>query len=279
MKLTRRKLDRLPRESIHKARNWSKADVSIAQWPPKSGNRVVIKDLRARPLWFRVLAGRYFLWREWRALCALRDFREVPDPVARPLADVIVMGFKNGRQVETIEPWEMPDGAARKIEAFVEKMHKRGVTHGDLHGYNILVDDEGEIALIDWATASVFGKNPQAAKKFAFEEWKALDERALAKVKIIHDPIEITERERDLLLNGGSRIYRAVKNIRTKFEKLRGMDEAKLAARAQKQDRYLKRLNRYYNPGDEETKRALEEKLKANKLANKISQSAKTQAD
>src|SRR5690606_27742381 len=97
VRLTRRKLEKLPRESIHKARNWSKADVSIAEWPPQSGRRVVVKELKNRPLWYRVLAGRYLLRREWNTLCALRDLDGVPSPVARPDSDTIVMEFFPGK--------------------------------------------------------------------------------------------------------------------------------------------------------------------------------------
>ena len=259
IKLTRRKLEKMPRESIHEARNWSKADVAVSQWPPESGNRVVIKDLRQRPLWFRVLAGRYLLWREWRSLCALRDIDGVPKPIARPSADVIVMEHKSGRPIENLLPEQMPAGAVEQIETLVRKMHSRGVTHGDLHGFNILVDDNGAVALIDWATACVFGADLRGTKKFAFEEWKALDERALAKVKIMHTPERITERERDLLLHGGSRIYRFLKKFKYSAERLRGMDEKRLAQRAAKQKKYLQQLELHFKPGHEPAQSTLGE--------------------
>ena len=265
IRLTRRKLERLAPESIHEARNWSKADVSVVEWPPGSGKRAVVKDLSQRPLWFRLLAGRYFLWREWRALYALKDLKGIPKPIARPTADVIVMEYKAGKKIEDFNSWELPDGAVEKLEELVREMHERGVTHGDLHGHNILVDEEGNVALIDWATASTFGTHPSGPKKFSFEEWRALDERALAKVKIIHNPIDITERQRDLLINGGSRIYRFLKKFKGSFERARGIDEEKLAARAAKKDRYLKRLDRYYSPADEESKEVLKERLRKNK--------------
>jgi aminoglycoside phosphotransferase (APT) family kinase protein len=239
-KLTRRTLQTLPREAIHEARNWSKADVSVAEWPPNTGRKIVIKDLKPRPLWFRVLAGRYFLRREWRALRTLKDLDGVPEAICKPDADCLVIEFKSGRQLETIAQDELPDGVAEKVEQLVSKMHARGVTHGDLHGNNILVDDSGEVALIDWATASVFGANPSGAKKFAFEEWRALDERALAKIKVVYTPSTLTERERDLILNGGSRVYRFVKKFKYGIEKLRGVDEERQAARAAKQELFLR---------------------------------------
>ena len=264
-KLTRRKLEKLPRASIHKARNWSKADVSVAEWPPNSSQRVVIKELRDRPLWYRVLAGRYFLRREWRALCALKDVEGVPNPVARPDSDTIVMEFRSGVPIEKLSKWEVPDNAVRKIENLVEEMHARGITHGDLHGYNILVDEAGEIAMIDWATASTFGGRQRGLKSFTFGEWQALDERALAKVKIESAPLAITPREHDLLLNGGSKIYRFVKKFKSLGENLRGVDEVKLAAREEKKQKYEKRLQKFDPSRDAEELQQKQQKFEATK--------------
>ncbi len=241
-RLTRRKLQGLERESIHKARNWSKADVSIAEWPPKSGQRVVVKELKNRPLWFRILAGRYLLRREWRALCALNNVEGVPNPVARPDSDTIVMDFFPGRPLDSLKSWQLPDEVVPKVEALVTQIHELGVTHGDLHGYNVLVNEAGEITLIDWATAGIFGKRCYANKAFTFNEWKALDERAVAKIKILHSPTDITEKQHDILLNGGSRIYRFVKNFKRLRERLRGLDEETIARREKKHNKLLRKL-------------------------------------
>lgn len=257
MKLTRRRLETLPRETIHEARNWSKADVSVAEWPPQSGQRIVVKDLNRRALWFRVFAGRYFLRREWRALSTLKNLDEVPDPIARPDADCIVLELKPGRQLESMKPEEVPPGVSEKVERLVQQIHARGVTHGDLHGNNVLVDEEGNVALIDWATASTFGAKPRGSRKFFYEEWRALDERALAKIKIVHSPQELSERERDLILHGGSQIYRFVKKFKYVLEKVRGVDEDRKATRAAKQELYLSRLRERGTP---------ETKLEATKL-------------
>ncbi len=268
-KLTRRKLKNLPRESIHKARNWSKADVSVAEWPPGSGQRVVVKELRDRPLWFRILAGRYLLRREWRALCALKEVDGVPNPVARPDSDTIVMEFHDGRPIEKLSKWEIPEDTVEKIEKLVEEMHARGITHGDLHGYNILVNEIGEIALIDWATASTFPMRRGGLKSFTFEEWQALDDRALAKVKIETAPLSITPRQHDLLLNGGSRIYSFFKNFKNFGERVRGIDETKLTAREEKKQAYQKRLEKYTPTHSAERIEKLQRKLETKKIGKR----------
>lgn len=253
-RLTRRKLQRLERESIHKARNWSKADVSIAEWPPQSGQRVVIKELKNRPLWFRILAGRYLLRREWNALCALRNVEGVPAPVAKPDSDTIVMEFFPGQTLDSFRWWQVPEGVVEKVEDLVARIHDLGITHGDLHGYNVLVNEANEIMLIDWATAGIFGKRHQGIKGFTFDEWRALDERAIAKIKILSAPAAITPKQHDLLLNGGSRIYRFVKNFKRLGERLRGLDEETIARREKKRNRILRRLEEVA-PGQSEEER------------------------
>lgn len=256
-RLTRRKLQGLERESIHKARNWSKADVSIAEWPPQSGQRVVIKELKNRPLWFRVLAGRYLLRREWNALCALREVSGVPAPVAKPDSDTIVMEFFPGRTLDSFRWWEVPEGVVEKVESLVAHIHELGITHGDLHSYNVLVDDNDEIMLIDWATASTFGKQHRGPKSVTFDEWRALDERAVAKIKILSAPTDITPKQYDLLANGGSRVYRFVKNFKRLGERMRGLDEQTILEREKKRNKILQRLEDVA-PGrsEEEIKRA-----------------------
>lgn len=245
LKLTHRKLQNLPRESIHKARNWSKADVSVAEWPPKSGNRVVIKELTDRPLWYRALVGRYLLRREWRALCALRDLEGVPAPIARPNSDTIVMELRPGKPLDKVRWWKAPENIVPKIESLLRTVHARGITHGDLHSYNVLVDENGVVTLIDWATAGVFKKKRSGVKSLTFAEWQALDERALAKIKIVYAPTEITAEQHDLLLHGGSKIYQSVKKLRTFLERLRGVDKINAAKQERKRLKTLKRLQTY----------------------------------
>lgn len=245
MKLTRRKLQNLPRESIHKARNWSKADVSVAEWPPQSGKRVVIKELTDRPLWYRALIGRYLLRREWHALCALRDLEGVPAPIARPNSDTIVMELRPGKPLDKVQWWKAPENIVPRIEDLLRTIHARGITHGDLHSYNVLVDEAGVITLIDWATAGVFKKKRNAIKSLTFAEWQALDERALAKIKIVYAPTEITSEQHDLLLHGGSKIYQSVKKLRAFFERLRGVDKINATKQERKRLKNLKRLQTY----------------------------------
>ena len=135
--------------------------------------------------------------------------------------------------------WQKP-----LIEKLIKTIHERGVTHGDLHSSNVLVGgDTHGFALIDWATACYFGPNPRGWRKVLFRELAALDDRAVAKMKVDYYPASLTERQRDLLLNGGSTIYRGFKKFRHFLEKLRGKDKS--AFRANKINKYKKRMEQY----------------------------------
>lgn len=170
----------------------------------------------------RIFGGRYALLREWRAAVALEELPEVPGAIARPDSDAIVIEHRAGTPIKEMERGAVSPAVLDKIEALVQTMHRRGVTHGDLHGANILVDEQGDIALIDWATASFFGEKPRGTKAASFAQWRALDERALAKLKLLHEPQRLTAHEREMLLSGPSSFYRFVKRLRFLLAKLRG---------------------------------------------------------
>ncbi|HVF09313.1 MAG TPA: phosphotransferase, partial [Abditibacteriaceae bacterium] len=238
-RLTRRELEHLTLRQLHTPRNWSKADIFVGDWPPGSGQRVVVKDLKNRPLWVRLLGGRYMLRREWQVLCILRDMAEVPQPIARPDADAIVIEYRQGKSVMRFARNTLPVEFLEQVEKFVKALHARGVTHGDLHKDNILVEEDGSVAFIDWATANAFGPRPHGLKARIFAEWRALDRRALAKLKALHAPRTVTPDEREMLLHGGSRLYRGIKRLRHIGEKLRNVHKRDLASVSAKYGRIL----------------------------------------
>jgi tRNA A-37 threonylcarbamoyl transferase component Bud32 len=204
--LTRRVLDSLPQQPIHVARNWSKADVFLIEWPPHSGVSVVAKDMKRRAWWFRALAGRLFLRREWKVLRALDGMNGVPRAIARPDADSIVLQQMPGVPLKDMKRRDFPAAAMEKIEALINALHERGVTHGDLHAKNVLVDDAANVALIDWATATIWGNGRNAARQRLFREWRALDRRAVAKMKLGYARPQLSTQELAMLEGDGSTV-------------------------------------------------------------------------
>ncbi len=223
---TRREIEALPREALHVARNATKADVYKLEWPPASGEFAVLKDMKSRPAWFRLGAGRWFLLREYRALRTLSGIQGVPRALARPDADCILMEWRAGTPIMEWKMGEVPADSLETIAQIIAQSHARGVIHGDLHRSNVLLTPDGEVTLIDWATAGVFKNRRGAFKGFTFEEWKTLDIRAVAKLKARHAPESVSESEKEALLNG-SKIYRLVRTAGFKIRKLFGHQRTK----------------------------------------------------
>lgn len=230
-KLTRRRLETLPTEALHVARNTTKADVYRFQWPPASEQFAVLKDMRARPLWFRLLAGRFFVRREYRALRALQNIEGVPRLIARLDADGLVMEWRAGTPLMDWKDGTVAPQSLEKVAQIIAAAHARGVVHGDLHRSNVLLAPDGEVTLIDWATAAVFPAKRGAVKGFTFEEWRALDVRALAKLKARHAPQSLSQAEKSVLL-GGSKIYALVRGAGFKIRRLLGHRKATSPAEA-----------------------------------------------
>lgn len=207
------------RRALHEARNQTKAIVSLVEWPPASGEAVVVKDLAPRALWFRLFPGRWLLGREWKALEFLAGTPGVPLPVARVDADAFAMNWCAGEPFLRFSPGELPAGAVLELEQIVAQMHERGVTHGDLHRDNILLDESGHVSVIDWATACVFGPRRLGLKERMWREWQALDLRALAKIKARYAPELLRPDERGRLECGGTWLWRAVRRVGGLFKK------------------------------------------------------------
>lgn len=207
------------RRVLHQARNQTKAIVSRVEWPPESGEAVVVKDLAPRALWFRLVLGRWLLAREWKALEFLAGTPGVPVPMARVDADAFAMRECAGEPFLRFAAGELPPSAVLALEEIVVQMHERGVTHGDLHRDNILLDETGHVSVLDWATACVFGPRRVGFKERMWREWQALDLRALAKIKARYAPELLSPDEHARLEWGGTWLSRAVRRVGTFFKK------------------------------------------------------------
>ena len=163
--------------------------------------------------------------REWKALRVLDGTRGVPCAVAKPSADVLVIEYLAGAALKSLKPRNYPPEATSQIETLVRNLHARGVTHGDLHDSNILVEQNengAAVSLIDWATALVWKTGRSAPQQRLFREFQSLDLRSVAKMKLFYDRDHLRDDELQLLEKGGSTLYRGVKNVRHRFDKMRG---------------------------------------------------------
>jgi RIO-like serine/threonine protein kinase len=224
----RRALNDLVLQPLHRARNWSKADVSLTEWPPHSGRRVVVKDLLKRPLWYRLAYGRHTLTREWNAMLALSDVEGVLLAVARPDADCLITEFFDGTPLKNFAADALQSATVARIENIMAAAHAHGVTHGDLHRSNVLIATDGSVAVIDWASACVFGEHRPLWKARTFSELCALDRRSVAKIKKRYAPELVSAEEQEMLERGSSSLYRFVKSFRHVLDWARGRRKKKL---------------------------------------------------
>jgi predicted Ser/Thr protein kinase len=227
-RLTRQVLDKLAKESLHQSRNVTKADVYRIEW---EGQDLVVKDIAKRGLLGRLTIAGWLLKREIKALEFLtikNQLEGVPKLVAVG-PNFFAMEFSSGTQLKVIKPDELKPEILVLLEEIIEKFHALGVAHGDLHRENVIVGENGEVSVIDWATASVFGRNSallgakrSGLKSVAWREWRALDSRGLAKIKSRYAPQLLTDDEVWILENGGSPLYRRVRETGFRLRRLFG---------------------------------------------------------
>jgi RIO kinase 2 len=87
---------------------------------------------------------------EYRALKSMHEAGvSVPEPIDQN-RHVIVMQLIKGTQLSDIISLEDPQLFLDDILEYVRLAYRAGVIHTDLSEYNILVDGEGEVWIIDW---------------------------------------------------------------------------------------------------------------------------------
>ena len=76
----------------------------------------------------------------------------VPEPIHQN-RHVVVMGYIDGYNLVDVATLDDPEGFLDDILLNAKKTYKAGIIHGDLSGFNIVVQKDGEILLIDWPQA------------------------------------------------------------------------------------------------------------------------------
>ncbi|MFC1803338.1 RIO1 family regulatory kinase/ATPase [Thermoproteota archaeon] len=84
---------------------------------------------------------------------ALKKMYEVGLQVPKPIYQnrhIIVMQYIKGIQLSDIITLDEPDIFLTEILENMQKAYKAGIIHSDLSEYNVLIDDETEVWIIDW---------------------------------------------------------------------------------------------------------------------------------
>ena len=152
--ITRERLRQLPARRLHSG-PYYKPDIFLCE---VNGEKVILKDYRGKPWFWRLLVGRFSIRQEAQALRVLEGVEGVPALRGRPDADSLAMTHVGTRRPTLPDPL-IRDNLAfyRDLERIVHEMHGRGIVHFDLkHRSNLLVTDDRRPAVIDFASAFHF---------------------------------------------------------------------------------------------------------------------------
>jgi hypothetical protein len=146
----------------------------------RPGKGWIEKGYGDAPLLFR-LYGRFCLFNEKRALERLKGIGGVPLFLGRLSRDAIKMTRLQGTPLEKFKRGDLTELCFERLREVIDRIHGRGVAHGDLHMRNILVHEE-EPSIIDFSNAYVRGSLPVLDEGF-FRLFVQLDLHCLFKVE------------------------------------------------------------------------------------------------
>ena len=192
---TRQQLTAAEREFLKQGK-WNKADLTIVDL---GEGAVVVKDFANKNWWIRLL-GRLQISRERRAYRRLRGIPGIPEFIGRIDAHALVMQMIPGRQLGF-----MPDlakgGDAKlsQLRRIIDRMHAAGVVHWDLRArQNVLITDDGELYVIDFASA-IWLRPGGLAHRLIFKRLTWVDESAYLKWKGILEAGPYSDEEQAFL--------------------------------------------------------------------------------
>lgn len=187
---------------IHQARSVAQADVYIVDW---EGCHAVLKDFSERPWIVRLIWSNWIMRRECTVLGLLQGLEGVPRLYARVGRSAFLMQRLQAHDLPNIYKQEPPpaDDFWLRLRRLIDEMHRRGVAHGDLRRKNILISDDGQPFLIDFATAMLRREHGALAPltQWLFRIYRRIDRTTFARIKQSYPPHELDELEQHWLDN------------------------------------------------------------------------------
>jgi hypothetical protein len=169
-----------------------KADLSLVR---NGVARAVLKDFSSKAPLVRLI-GRAQVAREARVYEALSGLKGVPELLARPSPESLLIGYVKGRRLSKERGAPDASKLADSLSHLVDQFHGRGVAHVDLRGRdNILVDEARRVWVLD------FGASWRCApgswlRRWLFSLGCRVDRVALLKWRLLLAPESVNARER-----------------------------------------------------------------------------------
>ena len=185
---------------LSEGRNRTKAQVRLIRL---DGETVVEKDYSSRGFLIRRILGPRLLDREERALTRLAEVRGVPCLRQRPSRDRLIMERLPGRPLGSYP--EGGDGAALppdfflRLRRLVKRVHREGITQGDIGAGDVLVLNDGSPGLVDFAVSVQSSGGP--LNWWLFRTARHQDLRRIARLHQRFCPASLDEDEQRILLH------------------------------------------------------------------------------
>lgn len=186
-------------EPFQRGKSRSHADLYALTWQNQPG---LLKDFSNRPWWLRVFWARPLLAREARMMELLNGLPGVPRLLARVGRDGILIERLDARSMPRRSESRPPLEYFERATELVKALHKRGLSHGDLHRTNLLIDDKGNPYLIDFTTSLTNDTGRWAfVSRYLFRRGAQADLSKMAQMKACYYPTNLTAEEAHALAN------------------------------------------------------------------------------
>jgi len=173
-------------ELIQRSRSWGGCDVY--RWRLPSGHECLVKSLRNRPFWVRLLYGSRTLKAEDANLRMLRDHGvRVPQPYGMADKNNLLEEYLGDGKVllslrHYTEKTKPPREFFQRLSDMIMSMHDNGICHGDFHRANVMILGDGEPCLLDVATAMHVTETSSWLDKLLFGMFRRADVFSLARI-------------------------------------------------------------------------------------------------
>lgn len=162
-----------------RGRNATKADVLLYEI---QGRRLAVKDYTLRPAWIRNTLGRWLVRREVAAYRAAAGIPEVPALLGRVGPFAFATAWVDARPLSEIEG-TVPAAIFDRLDAVLLALHRRGIAIGDLHHRDVLIGEDGRMAVVDFATAWLAPAAAGRARRAIFRRLAEQDRLAAARLR------------------------------------------------------------------------------------------------
>lgn len=169
----------------------------------KDNKYIVVKDYAAKSFVFRFFVGMVSNRREATIYRKLQGLRGIPEYLGLIDRYAIAVSYVPGRNASELKPGELTPDFFARLRSLIDAVHARGVVLCDLRNIkNVIVGDDGEPYLIDFATAFQKGGRFNFIKNGLHRIFYQDDLLGIAKLKRNRAPHLLTKEEEIALEKG-----------------------------------------------------------------------------